>query len=109
MKCKATLGEATEVVVEFDYTDFVPGRFSGPAESCYEDEGGELEILSVMLGNFDVQSSLSTEDLEVLANQCWDAVELHNEQRMEDAAHDRWESKQLDKEYNYDRGEGYGH
>lgn len=38
-----------EVVVTGNVSAFVPGRKYGPPEVCYDDEGGEVEIVSSML------------------------------------------------------------
>lgn len=36
-----------EVTVEYTITAYDPGVSSGPAESCYPPEGGEVEIVKV--------------------------------------------------------------
>jgi hypothetical protein len=36
-----------EVTVEYSITPYDPGVSSGPAESCYPPEGGEVEIVKV--------------------------------------------------------------
>ena len=36
-----------EFEAEVDYLPITPGRFSGPPEHCYPDEGGEIEILTL--------------------------------------------------------------
>jgi hypothetical protein len=35
--------------IEFNYTPFRPGRYSGPPEDCYPDEPEELEITSIKI------------------------------------------------------------
>lgn len=39
--------DETEVTVEYSITAYDPGVSSGPAESCYPPEGGEVEIVKV--------------------------------------------------------------
>jgi hypothetical protein len=36
-----------DVLVEYTYKPAIPGRFTGPPESCYEDEQEEIEIYSI--------------------------------------------------------------
>ncbi len=38
-----------EVEVTGDVAPIIPGRYSGPPEDCYPDEGGEVESLSASL------------------------------------------------------------
>lgn len=40
--------EEIDVMVKVDYEEFVPGRFTGPPEDCYPDEGGGHEVLSIL-------------------------------------------------------------
>ena len=35
--------------VEYEYEPLIPGRFSGPPENCYPDEGGTLTIGAVLI------------------------------------------------------------
>lgn len=47
------LGVEVDVEYEIEYTisDYDPGRTSGPPEKCYPPEGGEVEILEIVLCN----------------------------------------------------------
>jgi len=36
-----------DMLVEYTYKPAIPGKFTGPPESCYEDEPEEIEIQSV--------------------------------------------------------------
>lgn len=39
------------VVVTYRQSPYIPARTSGPPENCYEAEGGEVELHSVMLAS----------------------------------------------------------
>lgn len=39
------------VIVTYTQTPFVPARIYGPPEDCHPAEGGEVEVISVMLAN----------------------------------------------------------
>jgi len=106
------VGEDTPVTVEFDSTPYDPGRISGPPEYCYPPEGGECEITAVYfagLPTLDISAYLSQADLELLLEKCYEAIPALEAEAKGGADIDMWESKQMDKEYNYDRGDGYGH
>jgi hypothetical protein len=48
---------------EVDYTPLIPGRFSGPPERCYPDEGGECEITALTCDGKDALFLLASMDL----------------------------------------------
>ena len=52
----------TRYGVEATFAEDVPGFFSGRPERCRPNEGGELESLTVYLGNKDVTQQI-TDDL----------------------------------------------
>lgn len=65
-----------EFVIYVDYYPVIPGRFSGPPEDCYPDEGGEindwhfmevnvLDVDEVNLDDLPSQSDLIDEALEI--------------------------------------------
>jgi hypothetical protein len=39
------------VVITYTQSPYVPSQTSGPAETCYQAEGGEVEVISVKLAN----------------------------------------------------------
>jgi hypothetical protein len=47
--------DETEVTVEYTISAYDPGVSSGPAESCYPPEGGEVEIIKVFSDSGDVK------------------------------------------------------
>lgn len=56
-----------------------PGRYHGPPDQCYEDEGEDPEILSVTIDDEDYEGEalveiddLDREDLIHLANEAWE-------------------------------------
>jgi hypothetical protein len=68
-----------DVEVEVDYKPgwFKPGRYYGPPESCYEDEGEYPEILKVVLHDPDYPSTdllklLPEAMVESLQTEAWD-------------------------------------
>lgn len=38
-----------ELEIQLYWTPIIPGKFYGPPEDCYEDEGGDCEIISIKL------------------------------------------------------------
>lgn len=60
---------ATEVLVEFNFTPGLPGRYNGPPEDCYPAEAAEFEILHVWAVNefgVKVEVTLTDEEYEAL-------------------------------------------
>jgi hypothetical protein len=39
------------VIVTYTQSPYVPAQTSGPAETCYQAEGGEVEVISVKLAS----------------------------------------------------------
>ena len=50
--------------VEFEATPYEPARISGPPEHCYPAEGGDVDIISIILGDWEVTDILSEYILE---------------------------------------------
>lgn len=50
--------------VEFEATPYEPARISGPPEYCYPAEGGDVDIISIILGDWEVTDILSEYILE---------------------------------------------
>ena len=48
-----------EFEVEFSSTPYKPAKISGPPEQCYPAEGGEVEIESISIGDFEVSDVIS--------------------------------------------------
>jgi hypothetical protein len=55
-----------DLTVHFDYTHFVPARISGPPEDCHPAEGGEVDVTSVYIGQWDVTELLSEKVVTLL-------------------------------------------
>lgn len=53
-----------EFEVEFEATPYSAARISGPPEHCYPAEGGEVDIISITLGDWEVTDILSEDILE---------------------------------------------
>jgi len=56
--------EEAEVVVDLtaDVSPVIPGRFSGPPESCYPAEGGEVENLVATVGGLPFELTAEEEE-----------------------------------------------
>jgi len=39
------------VIVTYTQSPYIPAQTSGPPETCYQAEGGEVEVISVKLAN----------------------------------------------------------
>jgi hypothetical protein len=67
------LGDEDDVAVTVEYTPgwFTPGRYSGPPEDCFPDEGEDPEIVKVVRQDTkaDVRDSLTREQLDRLVEQ----------------------------------------
>lgn len=48
-----------EFEVEFNSSPYVPAKISGPPEHCYPAEGGDVEIESIFIGEFEVSDVIS--------------------------------------------------
>ena len=53
-----------EFEVEFEATPYSAARISGPPEYCYPAEGGDVDIISIALGDWEVTDILSEDILE---------------------------------------------
>jgi len=87
-------GEQTiELTIRGDVTRRRPGLVSGPPEKCYPDEGGEVEIEGVLLGEKPWSGELSDRETEeakrLLEQASEDAWEAYQEARAEERAEDR--------------------
>ena len=58
-----------DLEVNFDMYRPVPARIWGPPESCHPAEGGEAEICSVSIGEWDITSLLSEKVLDWIEDQ----------------------------------------
>lgn len=71
-----------EFEVEFNASPYVPAKISGPPENCYPAEGGEVELESIMIGEFEVTDVISEsvrDKLQIMAEEA--APELEAEAR----------------------------
>lgn len=53
-----------EFEVEFEATPYSAACISGPPEHCYPAEGGDVDIISIVLGDWEVTDILSEDILE---------------------------------------------
>lgn len=61
--CKEGTVIYEEVDIDVDYEPFVPGRYSGPPENCYPDEGPCISINHVWFEGRDILNDLPGEAL----------------------------------------------
>jgi hypothetical protein len=81
-------GEEQVFTVEVDYYPFVPGRFSGPPEKCYEDEGGFVELCrAVNAAGVEVNIELTDKENQEI----YDQITEDNQVDRCDMNDDEWE------------------
>lgn len=51
-----------ELTIEGRVSPLVRGRFMGPAEDCYPDEGGEAEVTAVLAGGLAWDGTLTADE-----------------------------------------------
>lgn len=82
-----------ELTVQGSVEPFVPGRYHGPPERCYPDEGGDAEVCAVLLAGKPWDGELTdreTDEAKRLLRQAEaDARESYDESRAEEAYEDR--------------------
>lgn len=62
---------------EVEHCPVIPGRYSGPPEDCYPDEGGETEVLTITCNGIDasfLRDSEIWEDIESAAAEAAEAA-----------------------------------
>ena len=69
-KVNTWVRDGEDAVVTFDYYPGRAGRYSGPPETCYEDEPDEIEIVSVIVNG--KPEKLNEADEEELNNRLFD-------------------------------------
>ena len=87
-----------EFEVEFSSTPYVPARISGPPENCYPDEGGEVEIESICIGEFEVSDIISDSVRQLLQTECEEAALECEQEERDSALDDRAEARYYDRE-----------
>lgn len=78
--------DGSVVTVEYTITAYDPGVSSGPAESCYPPEGGEVEIINVK--NADGEKVVTTDD----EDEKWSTWIMENHDH-DDDRHDYYEDR----------------
>jgi hypothetical protein len=74
---------------ECDFYPLVRGRFSGPPEDCYPDEGGEAEITELECDGTDALFLLGSDLADDLSRAAYDACCGEMYRMAEDAAESR--------------------
>ena len=86
----------SEVTIEYEYSPGRPGRYAGPAESCYEDEPEEITVLNVLINGTMVDAGEFTEKT---IEQWHDAIRAHMADELESDAEDMAEARARDREF----------
>ena len=88
--------DGVEFEVEFSVTPYIAARTSGPVESCYPAEGGEVDIEAICIGEWEVSNVISDRVSEKIKQVCAEAgPEMLEDQRDSDMA-DAAEARQDD-------------
>jgi len=91
-----------EFEVTFSSTPFVPAKTYGPPENCHPAEGGEVEIESISIGEFEVSEVISESVNFRLQQMCQEAaVECEADER-DSALADQAEARAVDREASWD-------
>ena len=87
-------GVEVPVEVEFDYSPYRPGRYTGPPEDCYEEEREDIEITSIEASayafghDYTIDLAAILEDKDALKRMT-EAISAKLKQEREDAEADR--------------------
>ena len=87
-----------EFEVEFSSTPYVPAKISGPPEHCHPAEGGEVEIESICIGEFEVSDIISDSVRELLQTKCEEAAPECEQEERDSALADMAEARYHDRE-----------
>lgn len=103
--------EEIEIEVEITYEPgwFTPGKFSGPPESCYPDEGEDPEITKVVTLDeegveHDILGDLTDDEIASLTTELIEEQAQYDQLRHEadaDEAYEAWREEQMFNDYNY--------
>ena len=88
-----------EFEVEFSSTPYVPAKISGPLENCYPAEGGEVEIESICIGEFEVSDIISDSVRQLLQTKCEEAAPECEQEERDSALADMAEARYNDREW----------
>lgn len=91
-----------EFDVEFSATPYVPAKISGPPDNCHEAEGGEVEIESISIGDWEVSDVISDDVKEKLLDKCRDAAPELLADEADCAMADAAEAAAADREASWD-------
>ena len=69
-------GADLELEVEGQVSSIVPGKYTGPPENCYPDEGGDVDILSVKLNGVEYED-LNAVEVGLLEDLLYKTAEAH--------------------------------
>lgn len=87
-----------EFEVEFNSTPYKPAKISGPPEQCYPAEGGEVEIESISIGDFEVSDIISDSVRQLLQTKCEEAAPECEQEERDSALADMAEARYHDRE-----------
>ena len=84
---------------ECDVEPFVRGKYSGPPESCYPDEGGYAEITDLTVDGADASFLLGSDLADALNEAAYDACVAEGERMADDAAESRAADRAEERRY----------
>lgn len=87
-----------EFEVEFSSTPYIPAKISGPPENCHPAEGGEVEIESICIGEFEVSEIISDSVREKLQEMCEEAAPECEQDERDSALADAAEARAFDRD-----------
>lgn len=87
-----------EFEVEFEASRYVPAKTYGPVENCYPAEGGEVEIESICIGEFEVSDVISESTKFRLQQMCEEAAPECFSDQDDQAGEDAAEARAFDRE-----------
>lgn len=72
---KCSLGDFIDLTVTCDYTPGTESQCSGPPEMCFEGEPSVVEFMKVYVGDTEISSELSDDQLEEIQQDVIDNYE----------------------------------
>lgn len=91
-----------EFEVEFSSTPYVPAKTYGPPENCHPAEGGEVEIETISIGEFEVTDVLSESAVYKLQQMCEESAAECEADERDSALADQAEARAADREASWD-------
>lgn len=96
-------GEEVELEIEGSVSAIILGKYHGPPEDCYPDEGGDVEILKVTRNGIDItDEALTSAEQEEVETKLREAAESSYEGDFDDYRHEELQEELDRADYEYD-------